>query len=87
MGLGVPPDPAVAMKWYLLAAAQNHPSAQNNIGFLYAQGKGVPQDNNKAREWFQRAADQGDELAKENIKRLKGKTKSVRLIPGLGLRR
>ncbi|MBX9785882.1 MAG: sel1 repeat family protein [Alphaproteobacteria bacterium] len=85
MGLGVPPDPAVAMEWYLRAAAQNHASAQNNIGFLYAKGEGVPQDNNEAMIWFQKAADQGNELAKENIKRLKGRPRSVRFIPGLSL--
>lgn len=85
MGLGVAPDSAVAMEWYLLAAAQNHPSAQNSIGLLYAKGEGVPQDNNEAIIWFQRAAAQGDELAKENIKRLKGRPRSVRFIPGLSL--
>lgn len=80
-------DFAKAMRWYRLAAAQNHPGALYSIGMLFDMGLGVLPDRTEAREWFQKAAAQGHELATKNIKRLNGKTKKVRFIPGLGLRR
>ena len=48
-------DPAEAARWYALAAAQNHPLAQFNLGTLHANGTGVPQDLAKANELFESA--------------------------------
>jgi len=58
-GFGVPLDDALALKWYGLAAAQNHPDAQANLGVMYANGWGVPQSDDEAFKWYSLAADQG----------------------------
>lgn len=41
-------------------------SAQNHLGYLYAQGHGVAQDYPRAYMWFNIAAAQGDVLAADN---------------------
>jgi hypothetical protein len=51
-GLGVEQSFKEAMKWYLLAANQNHPGAQYNIGSLYQNGLGVEQDFEEAMKWY-----------------------------------
>ena len=33
-----------AIKWYCKAAILGHPSAQSNLGLLYANGEGVDKD-------------------------------------------
>ena len=33
--------------------------AQNNLGFMYQEGKGVPKDEVEAVKWYRKAADQG----------------------------
>lgn len=45
-----------AMKYYKMAAAQEHPGAMTNIGLFYSQGRGVPQSYEKAAEWYSKAA-------------------------------
>ncbi len=60
-------DYANALKWYLKAVKQNLPEAQNNIGFMYLEGRGVAKDCQKAAEWFQKAAEQGYALAQYNL--------------------
>ncbi|MEE8263505.1 MAG: tetratricopeptide repeat protein, partial [Gammaproteobacteria bacterium] len=59
-------DLAQAAKWYRLAAEQGHLDAQNNLGFMYAQGRGVPQDRVQAYAWLNMAAEGGNETAKMN---------------------
>ena len=41
-----------AVKWYRLMAKQGHPTAQYNLGFMYANGRGVPQNYVQAHKWF-----------------------------------
>ena len=55
------------MRWYLKAAEQGHRPAQNNLGFMYANGEGVPQDNTEAVRWYLKAAEQGDPIAQYNL--------------------
>lgn len=52
-GHGVAQDYVEAMRWYQLAATQNHPAAQAKIGELYHNGLGVPSDYGEARRWYQ----------------------------------
>jgi hypothetical protein len=49
----------LAIKWYLRAAAQGHPIAQNLLGESYRDGWSVRQDKRKAVKWFRLAAQQG----------------------------
>ncbi len=55
--------PIEAIKWYRLAAAQGHTSAQLKLGNIYELGRGVPQDDMLAYMWFDIAAKQGREEA------------------------
>ena len=41
--------------------------AQNELGFMYANGKGVPQDFKEAVAWFRKVALQGDAKAQNNL--------------------
>ena len=55
-GLGVPPQHALAAKWYRQAAEQGYGRAQINLGQLYEQGRGVAQDMAQALSWYRRAS-------------------------------
>ena len=55
-GLGVPPQHALAAKWYRQAAEQGYGRAQINLGQLYEQGRGVPQDMAQALSWYRQAS-------------------------------
>ena len=50
---------AQAFKWYQKAAEQGLAMAQNNLGYMYRDGRGTEQDLEKAFKWFQKAAEQG----------------------------
>jgi TPR repeat protein len=58
-GFGVPLDDNEALKWYQLAAGQNHANAQCNIAVMHANGWGVPQSDAEAFMWYSLAAEQG----------------------------
>ena len=49
-----------AVKWYRMAAEQEHADAQCNLGVMYARGEGVPEDDREAMKWYRMAAEQGD---------------------------
>src|SRR5438270_450131 len=49
------------------AADRHHPSAQANLGYIYAHGEGVPQDFTEAAKWYRKSADQGVALAQQNL--------------------
>ena len=55
------------MKWLSLAAKQDYPNAQYNLGRMYREGIGVPQNDQEAFKWFSRAAQQGDAEAQYNL--------------------
>jgi uncharacterized protein len=59
-GNGHPQDLPQAVKWYRLAADQNHAMAQFNLGLMLAAGEGVAADNATALVWIGRAAAAGD---------------------------
>ncbi len=43
-------------EWYEKAAAHKHPTAQSNLGWLYANRRGIPQDYVRAYMWRNLAA-------------------------------
>ena len=47
-----------AIHYFTLAANQNNPDAQFNLGFMYYEGKYVTRDINKAIHYFSLAANQ-----------------------------
>lgn len=51
--------PAEAFRWYLKAAEQGVPEAQEAAGHMLLYGIGVPADTNAAMEWYRKAAEQG----------------------------
>jgi len=48
-------------------AAEGIADAQNNIGWLYEEGKGVTQDYKEAVKWYRLAAEQGYAAAQNNL--------------------
>ena len=42
-------------------------SAQNNLGFMYAEGKGVLQDYKTAVKWYKLAVEQGNADAQTSL--------------------
>jgi hypothetical protein len=60
-------DYGEAIKWYTMAAKQNHARAIFNLGSRYYHGQGVPQDFAKTAEYYQRAADLGNAIAQNII--------------------
>ncbi len=66
-GLGVPQSVTEAVRLYQLAAAENLPCAQFNLGFMFQMGLGVQQDIPKAICLYKLAAEQGDEDALRSI--------------------
>jgi hypothetical protein len=55
-GVGGPPQPDLAVKWYQMAADKGYARAQVNLGALYERGFGVPKNAAKAMEWYRRAS-------------------------------
>ena len=55
------------MKWYRLAADQNLPDAQNQLGYCYFVGRGVEKNAMEALTWFRKAADQDLPQAQHNL--------------------
>ncbi len=56
-----------AFKWYKISAESGNPSAQNNLGVLYASGNGVDKDDKEAFKWFLKSAEQGNDVAQCNV--------------------
>lgn len=58
-------DYPTAYRLWLPLAERGNAHAQNNIGFMYAQGQGMAQDYTAALGWYSKAADQGIADAQE----------------------
>lgn len=67
--LGVPRDDAKARRWLALAAAEDEPSAHNNLGWMDENGRGGPVDYRSARDHYLAALDQAPQ-ARGNLERL-----------------
>ena len=44
-----------------------YPTAQNDLGWTYQNGRGVPQDDKEAVRWYRKAAQQGYAIAQDNL--------------------
>jgi TPR repeat protein len=58
--------------WWLKAAQQGLPEAQQGIGWAYANGRGVEQDLEEAYRWYNRAVAGGDEEARQGLSEVAG---------------
>lgn len=67
LGYGVQKDPAQAVHWYTLAAAQENTAAEVNLGAHYAKGLGVPQNDAQAAVLWRHAADDDVPEAQTNL--------------------
>ena len=61
IGAGVPQDDKEAVRWYTLAAEQEHAKAQYNLGVMYALGEGVIKDYVYAHMWGNIASMNGND--------------------------
>ncbi len=66
-GWGVDLNDDEALKWYELAAGQNHGEAAYNLGVMNANGWGVPQSDDEAFKWYSMAAERGFTAAQISI--------------------
>ncbi len=52
-------DPRAAANWFLQAARQGHPDAQNSLGLILSEGKEGSREDGEAVKWYRRAAGRG----------------------------
>ena len=64
---GMPQNFEKALFWFEKAANQENSTAQNNLGYLYSNGKGTSQDYSKALYWFTKAIENGNADAYLNL--------------------
>lgn len=57
-----------AVKWFEMAARQEHAKALNDLGVCYHNGQGVLKNKEIARGYYKRAADLGIQEANTNIR-------------------
>ena len=67
-GRGVAQNDVEAVRLYRKAADQNFANAQNNLGWMYLNGRGVARDLNKAGIWFRKAASSSDPETVKNAR-------------------
>jgi TPR repeat protein len=53
---GVKADPVEALKWYRMAAEQNHTEAIQHLGMMHFRGDGTPANGDEAARWFRKGA-------------------------------
>ena len=63
-------DPAEAVQWLLLSAAQGYEYAQYRLGKLYLLGNEIEQDFQQAESWLEKASDQGNSYAKYSLAKM-----------------
>ena len=63
-------DPAEAVRWLLLSAAQGYEYAQYRLGKLYLLGNEIEQDFQQAESWLERASDQRNSYAKYSLAKM-----------------
>jgi TPR repeat protein len=67
---GRPADPAEARRWLGLAAAQNHDTAQIELGAMLVEGEGGERDEKAGFSWLMRAASAGNPAAQNRVAKL-----------------
>ena len=63
-------DPAEARRWLALAAAQNHDTAQIELGTMLVEGEGGERDEKAGFSWLMRAASAGNAAAQNRVAKL-----------------
>lgn len=63
-------DPAEARRWLALAAAQNHDTAQIELGTMLVEGEGGARDEKAGFSWLMRAASAGNAAAQNRVAKL-----------------
>ena len=63
---GQTPETETLAQLQELAEAGN-PAAQNDLGWIYQNGRGVPQDDAEAVKWYRKAAEGGYAIAQDNL--------------------
>jgi hypothetical protein len=58
--------------------------AQNNLGWMYLNGKGVAQDDAEAAQWYRKAAEQGFADAQNMLGWMYQNGQGVECAPGAG---
>lgn len=66
-GRGVTADPAEAVKWYELSAAEGFAPAEYRLANVYEKGTGVGRDLEKAKDFYRLAAEKGNASAMHNL--------------------
>lgn len=66
-GDDVAKDYKKTIKWYKLAAEQEYPEAQCNLGICYKYGYGIDKDEKEADKWLELAKSQGFDYAKSRL--------------------
>jgi hypothetical protein len=66
---GIFQDFVEAVRFYRLAAAQDFPAAQNELGWCLADGRGVAQDRAEAIRLYRLSAAQGNKDGEKSLKR------------------
>lgn len=69
-GLGVAKDYFQAAQWFIMAAGQNHPIAQRNLGMMYVLGRGVDKDLVEGFKWLKLAAARSDPAAGGTLRKV-----------------
>lgn len=68
-GVGVDPNPTIALKWYEKGFENGCSGSANNLGIIYENGKGVPANIERAIQYWKSAASDGNVLAMESLER------------------
>lgn len=63
-------DNESAVKWFRLAATQEHPISLRNLGYMYQGGHGVKQSNEEAAKLYEKAAAHGVASAQNDLGRM-----------------
>jgi TPR repeat protein len=63
-------DPVEARRWLELAAAQNHDTAQIELGTMLVEGEGGARDEKAGFSWLMRAAASGNAAAQNRVAKL-----------------
>ena len=79
-GLYVTRDINKAIHYYSLAADQNYPNAQINLGAIYHEGQYISRDISKAIHYYTLAANQNNPNAQFNLGLTLFKIKRIAII-------
>ena len=74
---GFEKDPREAVRWFRLAAEQEHGFSQLMLGIMYVKGDGVPQNYAEAANWWWLGASRGDTDCQINLARMYYEGKGV----------